>query len=244
MLQNELKTCSATTLFSQTPLNYLASQSPLNITNAMGLMLPFPPAAPPTSEPSVFPHPLNVDESNTFLKQHTKTKSSDKNKTTFKPYNRPAFATANQIATSDASSSYKTGMLSSSVGPLSAYSNLFSTAFSQIDMTNKNLGTNASNLREQLPEATVNYPDMKDFQTSYNLLATQASASRLSCSTSQLRAQFSNPAANVPTVNSPTKTLQEKLAERQKACQLSESNALANLATTKDTAGDDVIVLD
>ncbi|GBP02209.1 hypothetical protein EVAR_69884_1 [Eumeta japonica] len=204
MLHNELKTCSTTTFFSQNPMNYLTSQASLGITHPMGLMLPYPPATPPTPEPITFPHTLNIDENNSVAKQHSKTKSSDKSKTTFKPYNRPVFCTTgSQNVTSDASSSYKADILSNSVNALSAYSNLFNTALTHIDLSNKNLVPNSSGMKEHnIPEALANYTDITAFKP---MTTTQAPSSRLP-STSQLRAQFSNhQPVNAPNINSPTK---------------------------------------
>lgn len=252
IIQNTNEQAITPTTTSQIPYNPLQQTAiPSN------LLLPNQTSTNTTTtnltESSIFVPTSNADDNllqnlltSQTNKQQSKPKATQKNKTNvFKPYTRPD---SNPTAAHDINpSNYKIDMFSNPANVLAAYSNLLqNTTLTQMDFSNKT-SANAKKSKHNLAEPSNSYlsnmatkerqPDIKTTM-SYNLPSTSFA------STMQSRNQFTPhpPNTNSPNQVSPTKTLQEKLAERQKAYQLSENNSKPTINV--DSSNDDVIVLD
>lgn len=266
MLQNELDISSTTALVPQKPINLTENHTTLN---TMNLVLNHTPAASSLSENPIYGVTCVTDKnragiSNDILlqnqfnsplsKQHSKHKTSHKNQSIFKPYSRPVQSESSQSALNDVCSNYKIDILSNHVNVFAAYSNLLrNTTFPQMDLSHKPFETISKKPKEQIPKTSTNSLANMDIKNIFNdstlskPKTPHISSSRLPATSTQIRNPLTNQQCiNSTNVISPTKTLQEKLAERQKAYQLNDANLASTLTITsiRDKSCDDVIVLD
>lgn len=255
MLQNELNTCLPTIM---NPSGLLENQMS-NVLNNFNLILPHKQLNSSVSETSIHEHSSNINEINSLicnddllrnqqnsplLKQISKPKILQKNK----PYNRPLSYESCKNALKGDSANYEIDILKNQVSVLEAYSNLLhSTDLMQIDFGSKQHMKAANQIsKEVLPETSANLfsKEFHNEAASVNSKSQQVSSSHFT-SASFLRNQFSNQQyTNSSNVISPTKTLQEKLAERQKAYQQNETSLASTSTQTKNKSSEDVIVLD
>ncbi|XP_065356226.1 probable cyclin-dependent serine/threonine-protein kinase DDB_G0292550 [Calliphora vicina] len=257
ILHNELNVCSSTPLIAQKPINQLENQTILNpnVSSNMSMNVMLSQNQNIASnvaitETSSYVHSSNVEESrlatvfndvllqnqlsSPVFKHHHKPKSSQKNKSIFKPYNRSVQGESSQNTSNDDSNIYKIDIFSNHANVLAAYSNL-------LKNTKLHSPESSTNSIAKLPMAMKDFHnDVKTFKATTPYVSSSSYVS-----TMQMRNQFpQQQCTSSPNVISPTKTLQEKLAERQKAYQLNECNTASATTSTKDTSCDDIIVLD